>query len=483
MTASIQDQAQHNQSYATLKLPSIAAAEALKKLRARNKLAKYFPEEGPLRRELYVKHMEFMAAGALYPERCFMAANRVGKSDTGAYEIALHATGRYPTWWTGRRFNKPVKIWACGETNKKVREVTQYKLFGPWTDVGTGFIPHDALGSTTNKSGVPEALDSANIEHVSGGQSRIVLKSYEEGWQAFDSDEIDVVWLDEEPEQRVYTACIMRTFTTHGIILLTATPLLGMTELISGFYDSEQRIKNKRFFTNATWEDAPHLDLDEKERLLATIEEFQRDARSKGLPYLGAGRIYRVSWEDIAVNPFPIPKHWTQGYGLDVGWNRTAAVWGALDRTSDVAYIWSEHYMGETSPAIHASSILARGSWQPGAIDPSANGERRQEDGEQLTEQYRKLKLKLTLADNTVEAGIHDVWMRLQTGKLKIFNTLPHFKAEYEMYRRDEKGKVVKKNDHLMDALRYNIRNIRAWTVQPPVTPPIHQHIHAGAFG
>ena len=39
----------------------------------------YFPDEGPLRRELYVKHCEFFAVGAKYAERCMISANRVGK--------------------------------------------------------------------------------------------------------------------------------------------------------------------------------------------------------------------------------------------------------------------------------------------------------------------------------------------------------------------------------------------------------------------
>ena len=42
-----------------------------------------FPDSGPLRRELYTKHMEFFRAGAKYRERCFMAGNRVGKTIAG----------------------------------------------------------------------------------------------------------------------------------------------------------------------------------------------------------------------------------------------------------------------------------------------------------------------------------------------------------------------------------------------------------------
>lgn len=45
-----------------------------------NRFADLFPDEGPFRRELYPKHIEFFTAGKDYRERCFLAANRVGKA-------------------------------------------------------------------------------------------------------------------------------------------------------------------------------------------------------------------------------------------------------------------------------------------------------------------------------------------------------------------------------------------------------------------
>lgn len=46
-----------------------------------------FPHSGPLGRDFYPKHMEFFEAGATYKERLFMAANRVGKTVAGAFEV------------------------------------------------------------------------------------------------------------------------------------------------------------------------------------------------------------------------------------------------------------------------------------------------------------------------------------------------------------------------------------------------------------
>src|SRR5262249_23266390 len=131
-----------------------------------------------------------------------------------------------------------------------------------------------------------------------------------------------------------------------------------------------------------------------------------------------------------------------------------AVVWAACDTDSDTVYLYDEHYRSQAEPAIHAQAIRARGDWIPGVIDPSAKG-RSQTDGTKLIEVYTEMGLLLAPADNSVEAGLMSVWERLSEGRLKVFNTLQNWLGEFRIYRRDEKGKVVKKGDHLMDATRY----------------------------
>ena len=227
------------------------------------------------------------------------------------------------------------------------------------------------------------------------------------------------------------------------------------------------------------WDDVPHLDERTKAELLASTPPHLRAARSEGTPSLGSGAIYPMESEDeFVVDPFKIPAFWPRAYGMDVGWNRTAAVWGALDRISDVLYLYSEHYRGQAEPSIHTAAVKARGDWMPGVIDPAARG-RNQKDGDNLLAIYIGMGLRLTPADNAVEAGIYDVWDRLSTGRLKVFRTLRNWIAEWRIYRRDENGKIVKKNDHLMDATRYLIRSgLGRAMVQPPRNQTV-QHFAA----
>ncbi|MFN8829167.1 MAG: hypothetical protein ACK50Q_15050 [Labrys sp. (in: a-proteobacteria)] len=213
-------------------------------------------------------------------------------------------------------------------------------------------------------------------------------------------------------------------------------------------------VSASRYMTNAGWDDVPHLDERAKRELLDATPAYMRDARSKGTPSLGAGAIYPFPESEITVPPFAIPAYWPRCYGLDVGWNRTAAVWIARDENNDTAYLYTEHYQSQAHPSVHASAIRARGDWIPGVIDPAARG-RQQRDGEQLLANYSALGLNLFLADNAINAGLWECEQRFGTGRLKIFSTCANTIAEYRLYRRDERGNIVKKFDHAMDAMRY----------------------------
>jgi phage terminase large subunit-like protein len=420
----------------------------------------YYPAEGPLRRELYPKHLQFFQAGQKHRQRLMLAANRVGKTEgVGLYELTLHLTGDYPDWWHGRRFDRPVKCWAAGDTHKTVREILQAKLIGPVGAWGTGVLPGASIERMARAAGVADSIDSVYVRHSTGGTSVVTFKSYDQRRESFQGTEQDVILLDEEPPMDIYTECLLRTMTNNGMLMLTFTPLTGMSEVVLAFLPGGKladHAEGSKFVVMATWDDVPHLSEDVKKELWESIPPFQRDARSKGVPQLGAGAIYPVPESDIVVPDFEVPAHWPRVYGMDVGWNRTAAVWGAVDRESGTVYLYSEHYRGQAEPVIQADAIRGRGEWIPGAIDPASRG-RGQRDGEQLLQDYIDLGLNLVTAVNARESGLYAVWQRLSSGKLKVFKSLGNWLGEFRLYRRDEKGAVVKENDHLMDATRYLI--------------------------
>lgn len=187
----------------------------------------------------YPKQLEFYAAGAIHRERLLMAANRVGKTYSGAAEVAMHLTGRYPDWWPGRRFDRPTDWWAGSDTSETTRDTVQTNLIGPASNEsewGTAAIPADCIIGQSRRQGVANALDTVQIRHVTGGTSYLGFKSYDQGRQKWQGTKKDGVWLDEEPPLNIYTEALTRTQTVEdGIIFLTFTPLLGMSEVVLSF--------------------------------------------------------------------------------------------------------------------------------------------------------------------------------------------------------------------------------------------------------
>jgi len=207
---------------------------------AGRKLWTYYPETGPLRRELYAKHLAFFAAGKIHRERAAMAANRVGKTEgIGAYETALHLTGLYHAddfaWWPGRTWDRPINCLCGGDTGTTTRDIIVAKLLGPEGRRGEGMIPRDHILDIRPAAGIPGSVDYARIRHVSGGESIVQFRSYDQGREAWQGTERDLGWTDEEPPQAIYTELLLRTMTTGGMVMATFTPLNGLTDVALGF--------------------------------------------------------------------------------------------------------------------------------------------------------------------------------------------------------------------------------------------------------
>ena len=463
--------------------------------RSQNRVKLLFPDTGICRRGEYPKHLMFFSGGGQHEpgeacpdgcdgsghrERCFMAGNRTGKTVAGAYEATLHATGDYPEWWTGRRFDKPTQGWACGTTSQKTAEIVQAELLGILEaekaqgkpiGLGTGLLPRSSIANVRLNPHSPGAVLKAWIHHKSGGKSQITFKSYEAGREAFQGTAQDWIWLDEECPLSVYAECAIRTMTTNGLIWLTFTPLQGLSEVVLQFMPEMREVADQvcsRLLVQANWDQVPHLSTIAKDQLWASTPPFQREARRYGKPSLGAGAIYPVPESDFVVADFPIPDHWPRVFGLDVGWNKTAAIWAAHDKQSDVVYLYSEHYASREEPVYHVKAIQARGEWIRGVIDPAADASS-QRDGSRLFDVYRGYGLNLIKADHAVVAGIEEVWTRLASGRLKVFQSNLNWLREFRLYRRDEKGRIVKEFDHLMDGTRYLVMSgLRRARTQPP---------------
>jgi len=421
----------------------------------RNRLETYRP---------YAKQREFHEAGASWRERLFMAGNQLGKTYSGAYELAMHLTGRYPDWWTGRRFPYATR-WMCGsESAELTRKGVQRILIGPpelREEWGTGAIPFDCLKDTSMKQGVADAISSAVVRHVSGEDSVIQFNSYDQGRTKWQADTVDGVWFDEEPPLPIYSEGLTRTNATGGLVFVTFTPLLGMSQVVKRFLLEKPEGTH---VTNMTISDAEHYTPEQVAAIIASYPEHERDARAKGIPILGSGRVFPVAEEAIKVKAFPIPGHWPRIAAIDFGVDHpTAVVWLAWDRDTDTIYITDCYRRSEPGIAGHAMAVRARGDWVPMAWPHDGLQRDKGGSGEQLAVQYKQqglnmLKDRATFEDGTngVEAGLSDMLNRMQTMRLRVFSHLEDWFEEFRLYHRKD-GMVVKINDDLMSATRYAI--------------------------
>ena len=408
----------------------------------------------------YPKQAEFHAAGATHRERMLMAGNQLGKTLAAAFETAMHLTGQYPDGWKGKRFERPVRWLAGSESSELTRKGVQRLLLGPpenQSDWGTGAIPKDALAGTSRRQGVPDAVSTINVHHIGGGTSSVQLQSYDQGRTKWQADTIDGIWFDEEPPEDIYWEGLTRTNTTLGPVYTTLTPLLGISNVVKRFYLDRPESTH---LTMMTIDDALHYTPEQRAAIISSYPEHEREARTKGIPQLGSGRVFPASEASIIVQAFPIPDHWPRVGGLDFGWDHpSAGVLCAWDRDTDTFYVTAEHRAREQTPAMFAAAVRPWGEY-PWAW-PHDGLQHDKGSGEQLATLYRAQQLKMlpvraTFEDgsNGLEAGIAEMLERMQTGRLKVFQHLAQWLEEFNLYHRKD-GLIVKERDDLISASRY----------------------------
>ncbi|SBT10672.1 Large terminase protein (fragment) [Candidatus Propionivibrio aalborgensis] len=242
-----------------------------------------------------------------------------------------------------------------------------------------------------------------------------------------------------------------------------------------------------RAIISMTIDDAEHYTPEQRAAIIASYPEHERDARAKGIPTLGSGRIFPIDEDSIKVDPFKIPAHWPRINGIDFGWDHpSAGVQCAWDRDSDVFYIIKAHRASQQTPVLFAPAVKAWGSWVPTAW-PHDGLQTDKGSGLQLALQYaeaglKMLKDKATHAPkagqpegsggNGVEAGLMEMLDRMQTGRFKVFSNLDDWFQEFRLYHRKD-GRVVKEFDDLISATRYALMMKRKAVVQTITTQQV----------
>lgn len=422
---------------------------------------------------LYEWQREFIASTSDYSEVCLCAANRIGKTFTGTYIDAIHLLGDYPDDWQGYRFTHAPLVWCLGYSGEKTRDLLQSEIFGDYIENAftNGLVPPDRIVSWKSMTGTPGAMREVRVKHSSGQISVCQFWSYSQGQHALMGDSVDWFHIDEEPkDQAIYPQVLTRTATGGNVVegkpeggrgILTFTPENGRTTLVIKFMDDPS--KGQKFIRKG-WDDAPHLSDAVKEKLLESFPAHQRDMRTKGIPMLGHGRIYDIPEDSVVCESFPIPDHFYLINGMDFGYDHPQAHVGlAWDRDNDIIYVTNSWKRAKVSANDAWGAIK---SWSQGVpVSWPHDGlmtEKGRDDAKQQRDHYQDAGFFMLAeratwdgTSNSVETGLVELDQRMKNGTLKIFQGQRDLLDEFLQYHRNDKGKIVKVQDDLLDALRY----------------------------
>jgi hypothetical protein len=223
-----------------------------------------------------------------------------------------------------------------------------------------------------------------------------------------------------------------------------------------------------------TIDDAEHYTPAERKAIVDAYPAHEREARAKGIPVLGSGRIFPIEEASITVEPFKMPVYWPRLGAMDFGWDHPfGAVELVYDDEADVIYVVKSYRSSQETPIIHCSAIKAWGNWIPWAWPHDGANETAAGGGIPLKNQYEShglnmLGARATFPDgsNSVFPGLTEMLERMQTGRLKVFSNLNDWFEEFRIYHRKD-GKVVKLRDDLMSATRYGVMMIRHALLSP----------------
>ena len=422
---------------------------------------------------LYGWQRRFNLATATSRQCMLMAANRVGKTYTGCYIDAIHATGRYPDDWDGYKFDHAPLIWCLGYSGEKCRDILQAALFGSYSNgVFTGGLISKDYIIAGISGGTPKLASEVHVKwqgpNGEEGRSVIQFKSYSQGQHALMGDDIDWFHIDEEPKDAtIWPQVLTRTASGDrnrgGRGILTFTPENGKTELVCKFMDDPSQ---GQYLQTATWDDAPHLNDEIKGEILAAYPAYQRDMRSKGLPLMGSGLIFEHDEKDLKIEPFQIPQYWFVINGMDFGWDHPQAhVQLVEDRDSETIYVVNAWKGSKKQPfeAWHCVKNWAEDiptAWPHDGLQHE-KGSAKQQQSYYQDEGWYMLGENATWPDggNGVWAGLMEFNNLMASGKFKVFSNLFEVFDEIRQYHTKTtaggKIEIVKTNDDLIDAIRY----------------------------
>jgi hypothetical protein len=265
--------------------------------------------------------------------------------------------------------------------------------------------------------------------------------------------------------------CQFRLIDYRGDELFTMTPLMGMSWMFERIYEPFQKgLMPDALIVEVDMDDNPHLDEATKNRVLAGLSPEERAARKAGRFVHFAGLIYPEFGPDmIAPEWEEVPSDAMVICGIDPGFRHMAAAvfcavlpdgsWVVFDEVA-----LQQKTIREVCEELKLRSVKWGRTPRWYVIDPASRN-RNAQTGRSDQMEYADYGIVTIAGQNSVSAGLQRVRGLLTEGRLSICANCTETITQFRKYRwstpkrveDDAREAPVKKDDHLLDALRYAV--------------------------
>lgn len=405
----------------------------------------------------------------------WLGGNRTRKTSSVARGISYHLRGWYPDDWPGHRFDRPIRAFVATVVMDKTLGVLQrYFLEGDPAKKLTPCIHKSLIVETGEKTN--QGYKDITIRSKNFGNSFLKFGAFEQRARNSQSDGFDIIWLDEASIIEYYTELNFRSTAFDGdksFVYATMWPEKGRDELVSRFLNNAPagEVRNHHFYIKSSWSDNPGLTEEEKELMRISCPPWQLEAREHGTPIFGHGKVFTMAEKEIFIKKRDLPQDFYSNaeyiYGLDPA-SSSGGTWGfvLLARYDNIIYVIKDYKKSDLTPIEHGDNIFQIiPEWNPIGIHDYAGA------GEDLhtktsTIDFLKNKFGFRMSPAVKTKGtktntIDKIFILNRSGKFKIVeDECPNLIEEWRGYARDEKGKIIKENDHTIDALLYALNLI-----------------------
>ena len=387
--------------------------------------------------------------------------NRSGKSESGCMLAVAFANGS--DCWFVREWlklnhlplnlvpQKPSEVWVSALSYGDALTYLRPKL-EKYCPVGTKFIRW-------------RAQDRASAIFPNGG--KILSMSAESGREKFQGGAVSLVILDEEHPRDIFDECMLRVIDHKGTVVLTMTPLKGITWPHEIFFENPQQGYTTYAISGL---DNPWISSVKLRKAIAHMSEESQRSRLFGDFTNQQGVVYPEFSRNIhVVRSFEPPKSWPRDRSIDFGVrNPFACLYFAHDEKDDVLHVYDEYYATERTTVENGRILNQRTpntKFRWTVADPESR------DGRLTLARECNIETKNAPKHIGVIETINWVKERLSLDAeglphLVIHDNCKNLLKEFRLYRWSEgagKDKPIKKNDHALDALRYEVSFLKRY--------------------